>query len=562
MLRVASLGFHAQSLSRQAPTGIPTIRTWLVLLATAVAVPLLVVAAAAIWHDNAGARLRMNVQLQMQARSLALAVDGEFSIAAAVVATLATSSALARGDLVAFRAEMDAASSKIRGAVIGLAGPDGSQVLLTLMPPDVAIKPGMLANTAARYALASGKMEVSDLVVGPISRRPMVAVAVPVPASSFAGTQAISISLPSEILVKVLVSQSLPPGWVAALVDGDNRIVSRSIDAADYVGQLSPARFVAARAHSADVASHINRLDGIASVVAFAEAPMSHYAVAVAAPEADLMAPLYQSLATFLAIGSLFAMSGVIMACLLGRRIVGAMMAIQASAGQVPAKHRFREVDAITERLAASEHWRAVLMEEMNHRVRNTMLTVQSLAAQTLRSTQGDPSRFHREFTDRLMTLARAHTLLFNAVWKNVEVKAMVITALEPWLADHEGVIDVRCDLPIQIGPHQAQVLILGLYELATNAAKHGALSRAGGRVIVQASLSPDGIAQIEWTETGGPEVEGLPTRRGFGSSLLTRVLPLDLGTGASVNVRYERAGVEASIRFRPVVEETASTTP
>ena len=210
---------------------------------------------------------------------------------------------------------------------------------------------------------------------------------------------------------------------------------------------------------------------------------------------------------------------------------------------------RFREVEVIRQRLAAVEQWRGVLMQEMSHRVRNSMMTVQALAAQTLRSSKDDPVRFEREFTARLMTLARARELLFNTGWKVVEIEAVIGTALDAWLTASEKLITLRLTTSFRLSPHQAQVLILALHELATNAAKHGALSSAGSHVLVEVVFVTDDtegrdVARIIWSETGGPVPNAQPTRRGYGSKLVERVLPSDLGRGAFVAMLFESTGL------------------
>jgi two-component sensor histidine kinase len=106
-----------------------------------------------------------------------------------------------------------------------------------------------------------------------------------------------------------------------------------------------------------------------------------------------------------------------------------------------------------------------------------------------------------------------------------------------------------------RVGPHQALALVLGLHELATNAAKHGALSRPEGRVEVRLSAAPGGggALRILWAETGGPPLpDGPPARRGFGTRLLERALVQDLGPGSEVRLHFEPAGLRAEIGFFP----------
>ena len=112
-----------------------------------------------------------------------------------------------------------------------------------------------------------------------------------------------------------------------------------------------------------------------------------------------------------------------------------------------------------------------------------------------------------------------------------------------------------------------AQALVLGLHELATNAAKHGALSRPEGRVEVRLSAEPGsgggGALRILWAETGGPLLpSGPPARRGFGTRLLERALAQDLGPGSEVRLRFEPTGLRAEVGFTPAGAGAGGKTP
>jgi two-component sensor histidine kinase len=101
-----------------------------------------------------------------------------------------------------------------------------------------------------------------------------------------------------------------------------------------------------------------------------------------------------------------------------------------------------------------------------------------------------------------------------------------------------------------EVTPRQAQALVLGLHELATNAAKYGALSWPDGRIALRCELSVEGAATIYWVERGGPRIDGPPARRGFGTRLLERAITQDLGPGSLVELLFEPEGLRAVIRL------------
>ncbi|MEO3474527.1 PAS domain-containing protein [Roseomonas sp. CAU 1739] len=204
----------------------------------------------------------------------------------------------------------------------------------------------------------------------------------------------------------------------------------------------------------------------------------------------------------------------------------------------------------VTDRVRA-ERSREMLVTELNHRVKNTLATVQSLAAQSLRGARGGKEGLGREFVGRLQALMRAHDLLADLGWQEVDLARVVRTGLAPWI---EGGRAIRMGGSgrIQVSAGQTQAIVMALHELASNAAHHGALSRPGGEVEVAWSLGDDGITVLDWHESGGPPVQAPSAdRRGFGMRLLERGLAHDLGPGADVQMRFPQDGVTMAMRFR-----------
>jgi PAS domain S-box-containing protein len=195
---------------------------------------------------------------------------------------------------------------------------------------------------------------------------------------------------------------------------------------------------------------------------------------------------------------------------------------------------------------------------ELNHRVKNVLATVQSIAAQTSRAGKADPAGFVAEFNARLRSLGRAHELLTATFWEGARLDAVVRAALAPWLEPAEpgaspARLELRCGEAMpSLSPRQAQSVVLALHELATNAAKHGALSGPDGRVAVACRTTEDGLAVIAWRESGGPPILEPPRRSGFGTRVLQRALARDLGAGAAVELCFAPGGLRADIRFVP----------
>lgn len=196
------------------------------------------------------------------------------------------------------------------------------------------------------------------------------------------------------------------------------------------------------------------------------------------------------------------------------------------------------EVEDITERKRAERQIR-LLMREVNHRSKNMLAVVQAMASQS--ALRGDPQNFAASFTERLHALAASHDLLVNNNWRGVGLGELVASQLSPF----GGVMLKRIHFggpSVQLTPAAAQAIGMALHELATNAAKYGALSTDGGAVALDWSISPKGDSfTMRWAESGGPPVSA-PARKGFGSRLISEMTQLSIG--GKVKLDYAPQGV------------------
>ncbi|MDX6749526.1 HWE histidine kinase domain-containing protein [Geminicoccaceae bacterium 1502E] len=201
----------------------------------------------------------------------------------------------------------------------------------------------------------------------------------------------------------------------------------------------------------------------------------------------------------------------------------------------------------LAERQRAEEQQR-LLLNELNHRVKNTLATVHSIATQTLQ-TAVHPQAFADAFVARLLALSHAHDLLNGGGWQGAWLRAVLERALAP----HGGAEDGRLVLEgenVWLAPQVALAFGMAFHELVTNAAKYGALSTAQGRVTVSWRREPgEGGAQLRllWVEEGGPPVRR-PARRGFGSKLIERGLSYQLRGEASLTFAPEGVRCEVSM--------------
>jgi PAS domain S-box-containing protein len=208
-----------------------------------------------------------------------------------------------------------------------------------------------------------------------------------------------------------------------------------------------------------------------------------------------------------------------------------------------------RDISAEKEEAAQREG----LVAELDHRVKNVLASVQSLAAQSARRTVSLEA-FLKTFFGRLEAMAAAHTLLTATRWRGAEighVAAAELGGLAQGQARWEGP-------DIVLSPRATHALTLALHELGANAVKYGALSTETGRIDVTWKATPGGGFELVWTERNGPIVTP-PTRRGFGSTLLERVTGRELGGTARLDFRAEglRAVLSAGVDALAVDHDT-----
>jgi PAS domain S-box-containing protein len=188
-----------------------------------------------------------------------------------------------------------------------------------------------------------------------------------------------------------------------------------------------------------------------------------------------------------------------------------------------------------------NEERQRLLLNELNHRVKNTLATVQSIVAQTLRNaTTVNEAGAHIEA--RLIALSNAHNILTRESWTGADLVELIDQAIAPFSnADISAQRFVRHGPNLRLQPRAALALSMALHELATNAVRYGALSSEAGRVEIRWGADRDSGFGLTWREIGGPEVT-TPKKRGFGSRMIERGLAQDLGGVVSLN--FEPTGV------------------
>ncbi len=199
-----------------------------------------------------------------------------------------------------------------------------------------------------------------------------------------------------------------------------------------------------------------------------------------------------------------------------------------------------------TERRKADERQK-LMLRELDHRVKNNMAAVLAIVDHTARASR-TLEEFTHSFRGRIMAMSRLHAMLAQTSWSGASLAELVRQTVEPYTQEREGRVVVRGE-PLVLPAKAVSSVSMALHELATNAAKYGALSVPEGKVEITWRREPaeggDELLRLRWVEEGGPHVDQ-PGRRGFGSELIETSLPFEMEGRA--NLEFAETGVRCEL--------------
>jgi two-component sensor histidine kinase len=233
------------------------------------------------------------------------------------------------------------------------------------------------------------------------------------------------------------------------------------------------------------------------------------------------------------------ALSAMSMITLLSGLAVASLLMLVARLMTQQALEDGRSLDLLIEQNSIRDS----LTRELNHRVKNTLANVLSIVALTRRRASG-LDEFAEGIDARIRALSATHDLLTQSQWGTTPLRSVVEVELAPYAHDRDHEIVLEGPV-VELAPNDALSLGLALHELATNAAKFGALSVAGGRVEVRWTTQGEALARIDWVESGGPPVAGSP-QRGFGTELIEKIVAHELRH--PVELDFDASGVRCTL--------------
>ena len=463
-------------------------------------------------------------------------------------------------------------------AFVDIVANQGEQVAsIAFFDPDTGEKEcdGPGDGIAGVDALAREAVAKKDVAIGRYRRSDATAPALlPVAVPHTIGTDGRSVIAVAHIrldwLGKELQARALAPGDALTIADRDGVIVARVPLAERFVGTRIPPPYVDLVAADASGSLEVRSQDGTLRVIGYLPATMTNGLYVSAGVSTErAFAAINRATATSAAAMLAGAALAFGIAWLVGQRVIqrpidrlltvsgawrtgdlgartgmggdhGEFETLAAALDGMMAALQQRDI----ERQQASEQ-RTLLARELSHRAKNTLALVQAIASQTFAGAAPEQSA---RFAERLVALAGSFDLLVASNWTGAGLHETIEAAVRP----HRSGDGVRFSFggPDAALPAQSVVgLSLALHELATNAAKYGALRLPAGRVAIRWTLhdGPPPRIVLNWVESGGPPVAP-PSRKGFGSKLMRRILPSNLNP--VVEIDYAPDGVRATIAF------------
>ncbi|HEV7635110.1 MAG TPA: sensor histidine kinase [Bradyrhizobium sp.] len=481
----------------------PSLPLRLALLVAGTTLPLIIFAAGIVFQHYEQDRQEAAQRAVETVRSIRLVLDADIQRMTGALQLLSLTNALRDRDFNGFRRIAQGFLDQYgEGGIVLVADREGRQ-LFSSATPDAASLPALNNRAILEKVFTTKRPQYSDLFVGANKNQPVVTVEVPVLRDGEV-VYVISFSPPIDIFQTIIEKQRPSADWTISIFDGSGVNFARVPNPQETIGKPASPSLYAEIFRSPEATLQTVSLEGVPLITTFARSSITGWTVAAGIAESSLVGPLWRNLAITSVIGSVLLLIGLAFA-------VGMATTI-----------------------ARGEALHNLLIEELNHRVKNTLAIMQAIAVQTFRSASAAE---RGKFDGRLGALAEAHNLLSREKWQGSELQDVISRVLQPYLLNSAERVRMRGP-KVPLSPRLAVVLSMIVHEIATNAAKYGALSNETGTVTLDWEVLTEHAGsklRLIWTEAGGPPVVA-PVRRGFGSRLIERSARDQLGGEATVD--------------------------
>lgn len=506
------------------------------------------------------------------AKDLSSGIDREITGGVSTLKTLAFAPTLARGDLAAFYQQASRVAGIFPGSIVGFRRADGQQIINTAVawgtPLPKMIDPVLIA--ADLNAIKTMQPVVSNLFTGVSTGRHYVILDLPL---MFEGTpHLLNLAIPPESILRLVQQSSVVrQNWLVIVIDANHRVIARTRDNANFVGRTASDSFIAKIAGPEGVVSSTT-LDGTQLLDGFFRSPLTGWTVVTAAPVSAINQSAQHAAVAVAVAGALGLLCSLLFAILYSRyitppiwRLRNDAMALSRREPVVSFNTGITELNAVSETLAGAsaslirdEEAKSQMIKELNHRVKNSLATVISIARQTAAKTDNFAD-FFEAFSGRLVALSQSHDALSEGEWVESDFKDLMERVCVS-VAGPGRIVAQGPAMPL----HPRATLTMGmvLHELCTNAVKYGALTRPEGSVAAEWAVepyAPGGAAfTLAWMEKDGPPVTP-PEKQSFGTRFIQESIRHELWGTTEFDFRPE--GLVFRCRF-PLRRPVAGTAP
>ncbi|WP_262270474.1 sensor histidine kinase [Microvirga yunnanensis] len=539
----------------------------LFLYALALTLPILLVSGFIGWAYVRQEGQRIDRLAEQQAQSITSQIDNRLASFQATLDVLATSPNLLEGNMDDFRSRLE--QTTLPPDVWFTVRDRNGQQLINTRTPRGARLPAFVGR-GDPVIFTEGRPYTSDLIWAPVTKQWAVTLSVPVRVPAVTGEVrfALTIGVPATYFRKLL--ENAPQGWIAAINDRNGKILARSMTHDQWVGKPMAQR---GWEISKDVPpgqgglwKDVYTLEGTKVVGAYHRMESTGWLIGVSALPEIYEAPRQNIIAIGLTLLVMSLLMALALASLLGRRITEAINVLQVKAAAMRdvkvidfPRTSLDEVNNVAEIMRSTaqilrnrQDQQTTLIQELNHRVKNTLATVQAISRMTIRNSQ-DMAAFEQAFSARLLALSATHDLLTASAWSGVELRDLLTKELEPFRVGSRLSISgpaVALTSKVAIG------LGMAIHEMATNASKYGALRSEGGSIRIGWSVA-DGILRLDWRERCQDRIVP-PTRKGFGSRLINQTIVGELQGMADMT--YNEDGLQAVFTIPLDIEDRIET--
>jgi two-component sensor histidine kinase len=475
----------------------------LALLVAGTTLPLIVFATFIVFEDYRRDRADASQRVLETTRSIRFVLDAEVQRMTSGLQVLAHTNALHENNFESFRRVAAGFLDQYNEDSILLVADREGRQLFSSKTLDTSRDPPRNNRDIVAQVFATKAPQYSNLFVGVNKKRPIVTVEVPVLRDDEV-VYVMSFSPPIETFQSILERQRPGEDWTISIFDREGTNFARVPNPKETLGSRASPLLFAAMFREPEASLQTVSLEGVPLFTTFARSALTGWTVAAGISQSSLVNPLWRNLAITTGLGALLL-------------LIGLAFAVRMATA-----------------IARGEMLHNLLIEELNHRVKNTLAILQAIAVQTFRSA----SKAEREkFEGRLGALAEAHNLLSEEKWRGSDLEDLIGRVLQPFVSNNAERVHMSGP-KVPLPPRVAVILSMIVHEIATNAAKYGALSNETGTVRVDWEIIADnGGPKLRWiwAESGGPPVSA-PVKRGFGSRLIERSARDQLGGEATVD--------------------------